>query len=88
MPFKRRPLAPIERENDQLRMTICGLRRELTNKEGYAVKLELMLHQRLETIDALNGTIDRLRAANQKLGLENHCLTAMLVAPPQLKASA
>ena len=49
--------------------------------------LELVLHQRLETIDALRGTIDQLRSANQKLGLENECLTVLLAAPPQLDAA-
>jgi hypothetical protein len=40
------------------------------------------LHQRSEKIDQLTGVIDQLRTANQKLGLENHCLTTLLAAPP------
>jgi hypothetical protein len=77
MSWKSRPLAPIERENDRLRMTIVVLRRELETKQGYAAKLELVLHQRCETIDKLTEVVDRLRTANQKLDLENHCLAAL-----------
>jgi len=46
-----------------------------------------LLRERLTRIDELTGTIDQLRATNQKLNLENHCLTAMLTAPPQLDAA-
>jgi hypothetical protein len=42
MNWKRRRLAPVERENDQLRTTVALLRTELTHKQGYAAKLELV----------------------------------------------
>ena len=68
--FKFRPLEPLERENDQLRMVVIQLRRKLTTKEGYAAKLELVLHQRLETIDTLNGKLQQARAAYARLDEE------------------
>ena len=40
--WKFRPLGPLERENDQLRMVVIQLRHEHTTKEGYAAKLELV----------------------------------------------
>jgi hypothetical protein len=54
----------------------------LENKQGTVGRLEVLLRERLTRIDELTGTIDQLRAANQKLNLENHCLTALLTAPP------
>jgi septal ring factor EnvC (AmiA/AmiB activator) len=45
-----------------------------------------LLHERSERIDELNGQLDRLRAVNQRLGLENELLAAMLAAP-QLNAA-
>ena len=78
----------LERHIDELRTTIICLRRELQTKQTQVGGLKLALVQRLETIDGLNATIDQLRAANQKLALENDCLTALLVAPaPQLNGA-
>ena len=86
--FRRRPREPWEKENDSLRTTIIQLRRQLQTKQSQVGGLKLALVQRLETIDGLNATIDQLRAANHKLALENHCLTALLVAPaPQLNGA-
>jgi hypothetical protein len=52
------------------RSELIRLRRKLTTKEGYAAKLELVLHQRLETIDTLNGKLEQERAAKQRLDEE------------------
>jgi hypothetical protein len=68
--FRRRPLEPLEQENDALRTTIIQLRRKLTNKTGYAAKLELVLHQRMEHIDELANTIAVLRDQNRRLNEE------------------
>jgi hypothetical protein len=46
------------------------------------IQTVLRLHERLTKIDELNGTIDQLRSANQKLGLENEVLVEMIAAPP------
>jgi hypothetical protein len=78
MPWKFRPRQPLERENDALRLVIIQLRREVSTKEGYAAKLELVLHQRLETIDALNGTVSRLREQNRRLDEEADRLAEMV----------
>jgi hypothetical protein len=72
----------LQSENDALKTTIVCLRREIENRQGAVARLEVLLCERLTRIDELTGTIDQLRAANQKLHLENHCLTAMLAAPP------
>jgi len=70
MNWKLRPLEPLEQENDALKTTIIQLRRKLTNKEGYATKLELVLHQRMEQIDELANTIATLRDQNRRLNEE------------------
>ena len=82
MPWKSRRLEPVERDNAALRMTIVQLRRELTNKESYAAKLELVLHQRSNTIDKLHGKIDQLREQNRRLDQENEHLVEMVRLPP------
>src|SRR5262249_30005992 len=81
MPWQQRALTNLERENDRLRTTICCLRREIENKEGAVGRLELLLHERLSKIDELNAKLELAREHNQKLDLENHCLTALLTAP-------
>jgi hypothetical protein len=52
-------------------MTICGLRRELTDKEAYAAKLKLVMRQRSQTIDRLHDKLEQARAQNRKLDEEN-----------------
>jgi chromosome segregation ATPase len=71
-------IAELEHTIGQLRTTICSLRRELENKEGAVGRLELVLHQRLETIDALRDTIDQLRATNARLDAEAERLCEMV----------
>jgi chromosome segregation ATPase len=80
MPFKFHPLAPLERENDQLRTTICSLRRELENKQGAVGRLELALIQRSERIDELANTIATLRDQNRRLNEEAENYFRMLAA--------
>jgi len=82
--WKFRRLNPIEKENAALKTTIVVLRHELTTKEDYAAKLELVLHQRLETIDTLRGTIDQLREQNRRLDEEADRLAEMVRFAPQL----
>ena len=72
----------LERANTTLALKLLRANAALQLKTVYCERLETLLHQRLETIDALHGTIDQLRHQNQKLGLENDCLTTLLVAPP------
>jgi hypothetical protein len=82
MSWKFRKLAPLEKENDQLRMTIVVLRRELTTKEGYAAKLELVLQQRLETIDALRGKLEQSQQQIRRLDAEADRLAEMVRLSP------
>jgi hypothetical protein len=80
MPWKARRLDPTEKENDQLRMELIQLRRELENKQGAVGRLELALHQRLETIDALNARLEQSRAQCQRLDQECEHYFRMLAA--------
>jgi septal ring factor EnvC (AmiA/AmiB activator) len=61
-----------------LKTTILCLRREIENKQGAVGRLETLLHERLNRIDQLHATIDRLRAANQKLDAEAEHLAEMV----------
>jgi hypothetical protein len=63
-------VAKLERNLDELRTTVIQLRRQLTNKEGYAATLELVLKQRAETIDALNARLEQSRAQCRRLDEE------------------
>jgi len=81
--WKSRPdVAQLEQAIDQLRTVIIQLRRELTNKEDYAAKLELALHERLTRIDALTATVDSLRQQNRRLDKEAERLVEMVRLPP------
>jgi hypothetical protein len=85
MPWSRRPTTDahkLQREVDGLRTTICCLRREIENKQGAVGRLELLLHERPETIDALHGQLEQSRAQLWRLGLENEILVAMIAALP------
>jgi predicted RNase H-like nuclease (RuvC/YqgF family) len=83
MPWKLKPTSNLERENDCLRTTIVCLRRELENKQGAVGRLELLLHERLNKIDELNGKLEQSREQVRRLGLENELLAAMVAAPPR-----
>ena len=60
----------LQKENDGLRTEIVKLRHELTNKQGYAERLEVLLRERMERIDELTATIDQLRERNKRLEAE------------------
>jgi hypothetical protein len=69
--WRTRPdVGQLEHLVDQLRMDIIQLRRDLTNKAGYAAKLELVLRQRTQTIDRLNDKLEQVRAQNRRLDAE------------------
>ena len=72
------------RENDSLRTTICCLRREIENKQGAMGRLELLLQERMERVDELNGKLDQLREQNRRLDKENDHLADMIRIMPQL----
>jgi hypothetical protein len=88
MPWKLKAHSDLQRQVDTLAIKLLRANSELRSKTVYCQRLEFLLHQRTERIDQLTGVIDQLRSANQKLGLENDCLTALLVAPaPQLNGA-
>jgi chromosome segregation ATPase len=75
------------KENDSLRTTIVCLRHELTNKEEHVGRLHVLMRERIERIDELNGKIEQLRAQNKRLDAENEHLAEMVRFAPQLDAA-
>ena len=69
MPWPRHTPAAVQlkRDNDALALQLVRLREQLRNKEHYASGLEVLLRERMERIDELNATIDRLRQQNRQL---------------------
>jgi hypothetical protein len=70
----------LRRENDGLRTTVVCLRSELRHKQDFVGRLEYLLHQRTETIDALRGKLEHVRAQNRRLDEEAEHYYQMLVA--------
>jgi len=81
MPWKPAATSQLQRENEALKTTIVCLRSELRHKQDFVGRLEYLLHQRTEMIDALHGRIDQLRTANQRLEQEAEHYAALLTAP-------
>jgi hypothetical protein len=73
-----RQVVPLQQENSALKTTIVCLRRELETKGGHVDRLKFLLSERLNRIDQLNATIDRLRDQNRKLDAENEHLVEMV----------
>ena len=67
MPWKFRPIEPLERQNNELKTTIVVLRRELENKGGHVERLKFLLRERLTRIDDLNAKLEQARAQIRKL---------------------
>jgi chromosome segregation ATPase len=85
IPARRSTIAEhnlLQKENDGLRTEIVKLRHELTGKQGYAERLEVLLRERLERIDELTGRIDQLRERNKRLEAEAEHLAAMAANRP------
>jgi hypothetical protein len=53
MPWKPAATSHLQRENDALKTTAVCLRSELRHKQDFVGRLEYLLHQRSEMIDAL-----------------------------------
>jgi chromosome segregation ATPase len=70
MPWPRRQAniteLELKRQLDTLQLQLVRLRTELTNKQQYAGRLEVLLRERMERIDELNATIERLREQNRR----------------------
>jgi hypothetical protein len=77
--WRSRPdAAALERNIDELRTVIIQLPQDLTNKTGYASRLEVLLRARTERIDELANTIAVLREQNQRLDAEADRLAEMV----------
>ena len=77
--WRSRPnVAKLEQNIDQLRTTVIKLRRDLTNKSGYAAKFEAVLRSRTERIDELANTVATLRDQNRRLDEEAERLAQMV----------
>jgi chromosome segregation ATPase len=87
IPARRSTIAELnllQKENDGLRNELIKLRHELTNKQGYAERLEVLLRERLERIDELTARIDQLRERNKRLEAEAEHLAAIAGHPTHL----
>jgi hypothetical protein len=85
LPKRRSTIAELnllKKENDGLRTEIVKLRHELTNKQGYAERLEILLRERMERIDEHTATIDQLRERNKRLVAEAEQLTKIAANRP------
>ena len=81
--WRSRPdAAALDRNVDELRTVIIQLRRDLTNKEGYADRLEVLLRARTERMDELANTIATLREQNRRLNEEADHLAEMVRMSP------
>ena len=72
----------LKRENDALALKLCRLNYEFSNKQDYTNKLEVLLRERLQRIDELNGKLEQARAQNRRLDEENERLVEMVRLPP------
>ena len=73
-------------ENDGLKTTIVCLRRDIESKQGAVGRLEVLMRERMERIDELNGRLEQARAQNRRLDEENERLVEMVRLPqsPQM----
>ena len=89
LPGRRSTIAELhllQKENDGVRTEIVKLRHELTNKQGYAERLEVLLRELLERIDDLNGKLEQAREQNKRLKAEAEHQAAMAGGPSMLRA--
>jgi hypothetical protein len=77
--WRSRPdISKLEHEIDALKIVVIRLRRDLTDKTGYAGRLEVLLRERLARIDELTAKVDQLRAVNARLDAEAERLCEMV----------
>ena len=72
----------LEKTVEQLRADNVRLRHELQTKQTQVGGLKLVLQQRHETIDALNGKLEAARAQNRRLDEEAERLAEMVRLSP------
>jgi hypothetical protein len=69
---------PLERQCEALKSQNVCLHTELRHQQDFVGRLKFLLSERLNKIDQLNATIDRLRDQNRKLDAENEHLCEMV----------
>jgi hypothetical protein len=78
MPWKPRALTDLQRQLDAAQLKLLKANAELEHKTQCVSRLEYLLHQRTEMIDALHGRIDQLREQNRRLDAEAERLAEMV----------
>jgi hypothetical protein len=76
--WKVRKAYKVARECKALKTQLALLHTELRHKQDFVGRLEYLLHQRTEMIDALHGRIDQLREQNRRLDAEAERLAEMV----------
>ena len=61
---------PLERQCEALKTQNICLHSELRHQQDFVGRLKFLLRERLNKIDQLNATIDRLREQNRRLDAE------------------
>jgi hypothetical protein len=74
----RPPVSDLQRQLNATRLKLLRANDELRTKQIYCERLEHLLHQRTEMVDALHGRIDQLREQNRKLDAEAERLAEMV----------
>ena len=74
----------IQKEIGGLRTEIVKLRHELTSRQQYAERLEVLLRERLTRIDELTGKLEQSREQIRRLDRECEHLADMIRILPQL----
>src|SRR5262249_38317738 len=74
-------LTLIQKEIGGLCTELIQLRHQLASKQQYAERLEVLLRQRLERIDNLNGKLEQARESNKRLKGEGKRLAVMVETP-------
>jgi hypothetical protein len=67
MSWKPAATNDLQRQVDTLAIKLLRANSELRLKTVYCQRLEFPLHQRLETIDALNAKLEQAREQNRRL---------------------
>jgi hypothetical protein len=65
-----RQVVPLQRQCEALKTENVCLHTKLQHQQDFVGKLKFLLTERLNKIDQLNATIDRLREQNRRLDVE------------------
>jgi hypothetical protein len=82
MPWKQHSVSDWERKVHELQMKLLAANAQLRLKTIYAERLEVLIHERCNRIDALFHQLELAHAANHKLKLECERLAHIITASP------